>query len=139
MRWRRLGLGFLLGITSGVILGYAWGGREPRLWAIGALVLVLGGLFILLDFLRRHQLLGSVSGVSSEGPAASRLGALLVRYHLITEAALERALSLQGKTGRRLGKVLVEMGLITNAQLVDVLEEQLARREGRFGRRERES
>jgi hypothetical protein len=54
---------------------------------------------------------------------------MLVNYHLITEADLNRALDRQRKVRKRLGKTLVEMGLISYQQVADVLEEQFSRRD----------
>jgi hypothetical protein len=54
---------------------------------------------------------------------------MLVNYHLITEADLNRALDRQRKVHKRLGKTLVEMRLISYQQVAEVLEEQFSRRD----------
>ena len=128
-------MGFALGVTSGVVFGYAWWGGEPTLWWLAALLLLLGSLIIIVALVRHPILREAGPRAGGEEPAAPMLGAMLISYKLISEADLVRALTLQRKSGRRLGKVLVEMGLITSGQLVEVLEEQFARREGTFGRR----
>ena len=56
-----------------------------------------------------------------------RLGDLLVKSGIITQAQLDEALSLQEEsdTGERLGEVLQERGAITEKQLIDTLMSQL--------------
>ncbi|TBR16681.1 type II secretion system protein GspE, partial [bacterium] len=54
-----------------------------------------------------------------------RLGELLVREGLITEAQLEKAIAHQKKEGGRLGEILVLLGLVKEDQMVAVLGKQL--------------
>lgn len=54
-----------------------------------------------------------------------RLGDLLVKSGIITQAQLDEALSLQSNTGERLGAVLQKHGFITEKQLIDTLMSQL--------------
>jgi hypothetical protein len=134
MRWLRLGLGFSLGVISGVIFGYAWRGHELTQWWLAALFLLLAALITIVAMLRPRILQEAGPRPNAAEPFAPLLGAMLISYRLISEYDLARALTVQRKSGRRLGKVLVDMGLITSAQLAEVLEEQFARREGTFGR-----
>ena len=60
------------------------------------------------------------------------LGEMLLRRAMISQENLDRALAEQKGSKRRLGEILVEMNLITHAELAQLLEEQLAEREGRF-------
>ncbi len=57
--------------------------------------------------------------------AYKRLGDLLLSVDLISEADLDRALSLQKGTGKRLGDVLIESGIISQKQLIEALQLQL--------------
>jgi len=52
-----------------------------------------------------------------------RIGDLLVRLSLVTEAQVDQALALQKETGGRLGEVLVDMGVLGERGLVDALAE----------------
>jgi type IV pilus assembly protein PilB len=52
-----------------------------------------------------------------------RIGDLLVRLTLVTEAQVDQALALQKETGGRLGEVLVDMGVLGERGLVDALAE----------------
>ena len=54
-----------------------------------------------------------------------RLGDALVMAKAISEAQLERALSLQKGTGKRLGVILVEQGITTEEAIVEALSRQL--------------
>lgn len=54
-----------------------------------------------------------------------RLGDLLVKSGVITQAQLEEALTLQEGTGERLGSILRKQGFITERQLIDTLVSQL--------------
>ncbi|MDD4900266.1 MAG: ATPase, T2SS/T4P/T4SS family [Candidatus Omnitrophica bacterium] len=54
-----------------------------------------------------------------------RLGELLVREGLITEAQLEKAISTQRQEGGRLGEVLIKLGVVKEDQMVAVLGKQL--------------
>lgn len=54
-----------------------------------------------------------------------RLGDLLVKSGIITQAQLDEALKLQEDTGERLGTVLQKHGFITEKQLIDTLMSQL--------------
>jgi type IV pilus assembly protein PilB len=55
-----------------------------------------------------------------------RIGDLLVRARLLSQADLERALAAQKMSGRRLGEEVVRLGLVTEIQLTQVLSNQLA-------------
>jgi type IV pilus assembly protein PilB len=52
-----------------------------------------------------------------------RIGDLLVRLSLVTEAQVDQALALQKESGGRLGEVLVDMGVLGERGLVDALAE----------------
>ncbi|SCX84770.1 GspE/PulE family protein [Thiohalorhabdus denitrificans] len=54
-----------------------------------------------------------------------RLGDLLVKYGVISEAQLGEALRIQQESGKKLGKILVERGLITEQRLLEFLADQL--------------
>jgi type IV pilus assembly protein PilB len=54
-----------------------------------------------------------------------RIGDLLVEAGLITEAALQRALSEQQRTNEKLGKILVRLEALTEDALLDCLSQQL--------------
>ena len=54
-----------------------------------------------------------------------RLGELLLKEKLISEAQLEKAISLQRQDGSRLGEILVKLGAVKEEQLVQVLSRQL--------------
>jgi type IV pilus assembly protein PilB len=54
-----------------------------------------------------------------------KLGDLLVEAGMITQAQLDKALTVQKKTGERLGKTLVNLGYITEHGIIEVLEFQL--------------
>jgi MSHA biogenesis protein MshE len=58
-------------------------------------------------------------------PEKLRLGELLVRQGVVTEAQLTVALEQQKKTGRKLGRVLVESGYVTEEGLSRALARQL--------------
>ena len=49
------------------------------------------------------------------------LGSLLIAEGALTEEQLGRALDDQGKTHERLGSILLRLGMITEANLVTVL------------------
>jgi len=53
-----------------------------------------------------------------------RLGDLLLKWGLVTEAELEAALEIQAKNGGRLGRILTNRGVITEEQLAQTLAEQ---------------
>ncbi|MCX5707174.1 MAG: ATPase, T2SS/T4P/T4SS family [Candidatus Omnitrophica bacterium] len=55
-----------------------------------------------------------------------KLGELLIKEGLISEAQLEKAISTQRQEGGRLGEVLVKLGMITEDQMVAVLGRQLS-------------
>jgi hypothetical protein len=65
--------------------------------------------------------------------AAPRLGEMLVSRRLISKEALASALEQKRGTTKLLGQVLVEMGAVTHAQLVEILEEQFAKRAWQAG------
>ena len=54
---------------------------------------------------------------------AEKLGELLIKKNLLTQAQLEAALQAQVIFGGKLGTVLIEMGLITEDILADILEQ----------------
>ncbi len=54
----------------------------------------------------------------------SRLGSLLIRKGLITQAQLDSALKLQITSGLRLGEALIEQGILTERQLQKALKKQ---------------
>ncbi len=60
----------------------------------------------------------------SDATQKSRLGSLLIRKGLLTQAQLDTALQVQLKTQQRLGEVLVEQGLLTERQLQKALKKQ---------------
>jgi len=133
MRWGRLSLGFLFGVTAGLTVGRGWWRGDASLWTVGVVALLLG-VICTLSAVRRSQSLAAEPAGSPgwNREAAPPLGQMLVSYGLISEADLERALARQKRNGKRLGRVLVEMGLVTHAQVAEVLEEQISRREGRL-------
>jgi len=127
-------LGYALGLLSGTVLGYSW--AEGGGWivsAVGGLVAVLGVLVLVHSF-RSSEAIQPEGGHQErernwDWSAAPPLGQMLVNYHLITEADLNRALDRQRKVHKRLGKTLVEMRLISYQQVAEVLEEQFSRRD----------
>ena len=54
-----------------------------------------------------------------------RLGELLVKEGIVTEAQLEKAISTQKQEGCRLGEALVKLGMVKEEQLVAILGKQL--------------
>lgn len=54
-----------------------------------------------------------------------RLGELLIKEGLITQAQLEKAIGVQRQEGGRLGEVLVKLGMVKEEQLVEILGKQL--------------
>lgn len=52
------------------------------------------------------------------------IGSLLLEYSLITQEALDEALSIQKKTGRKLGEVLIDLGRITHQDIEWILSKQ---------------
>ena len=58
-------------------------------------------------------------------PEKLRLGDVLVRQQLLTEAQLQQALVQQQQTGKKLGRVLVDSGVLTEELLADGLARQL--------------
>ena len=57
---------------------------------------------------------------------AEKLGELLIKKNLLTQAQLEEALQAQVIFGGTLGTILIEMGLITEDTLADILAQLLA-------------
>ncbi len=55
-----------------------------------------------------------------------RLGDLLIKAGMITQAQLDDVLALQSRDGRRLGTLLVEAGLVTETQVTQILSQQLS-------------
>jgi len=55
-----------------------------------------------------------------------RLGELLVRAGLLSDAQLEEALAEQARVGKRLGSLLVELGLVSETQVTQILSQQLS-------------
>lgn len=58
-------------------------------------------------------------------PEKIRLGELLVRQKLLSEAQLQLALDEQKKSGRKLGRFLVENGLVNEDQIAEAIAKQL--------------
>ena len=56
---------------------------------------------------------------------ADKLGELLIKNNMLTQAQLEEALQAQVIFGGKLGTVLIEMGLITEDRLAGILEKLL--------------
>lgn len=54
-----------------------------------------------------------------------RLGELLVKEGIITQAQLEKAISVQRQEGGRLGEILVKLGVLKEEQAVAILSKQL--------------
>jgi len=54
-----------------------------------------------------------------------RLGDILVKEGLVTEAKLQEAINLQKSSGKRLGEMLVSLKFVTEEQLAEVLGRQL--------------
>ncbi|HVU04820.1 MAG TPA: hypothetical protein VHE30_23880 [Polyangiaceae bacterium] len=59
-------------------------------------------------------------------PPRVRLGELLVRAGLITDAQLGEALAEQQRVGGRLGTLLVDSGLVSETQVTQILSQQLS-------------
>ncbi len=59
-------------------------------------------------------------------PEKLRLGEILLREKLISEAQLEQALSEQSRTGRKLGRIFVESGFVREEELAQALARQLS-------------
>jgi hypothetical protein len=58
-------------------------------------------------------------------PDVTRLGQLLLRSHLVTEAQLQNALAEQQRWGGKLGEILVRMSYLPEESLVEALSRQL--------------
>ncbi len=58
-------------------------------------------------------------------PPRIRLGDLLIRERIVSEAQLQQALEEQKRSGRKLGRVLVENGYVTEDELLALLSHQL--------------
>ncbi|MFA6217208.1 MAG: ATPase, T2SS/T4P/T4SS family [Candidatus Omnitrophota bacterium] len=54
-----------------------------------------------------------------------RLGELLIKEGLLTEAQLNHAITIQRNEGGRLGEVIIKLGLVREEQIVTVLSKQL--------------
>ncbi|MFP4561447.1 MAG: GspE/PulE family protein [Thiohalorhabdus sp.] len=54
-----------------------------------------------------------------------RLGDLLVKHGVLSEAQLGEALRIQQESGKKLGEILVEQGLISEEDLLELLADQL--------------
>jgi len=54
-----------------------------------------------------------------------KLGELLIKEGLITEAQLEKAITIQRQEGGRLGEILIKTGILKEDQLVAILSKQL--------------
>lgn len=59
-----------------------------------------------------------------------KLGTILVRKKLISQAQLDQDLNLVDVTGKRLGELLLDKGEISDSQLKDALNEQYWRKNG---------
>lgn len=68
---------------------------------------------------------GTVSQEQQGKPAQGRIGELLLKADLITEADLVGALAEQRHAGGRLGEVLIARGAVRGRILADVLARQL--------------
>lgn len=55
-----------------------------------------------------------------------RLGELLLRYQLISEIDLNKAIDMQRISGKKLGQVLIELGAIKEQQLIHLIAEHLS-------------
>jgi hypothetical protein len=130
MRKHGQNLGLLLGLMAGTVIGYGLSEGDWPLWVAGLLTCELGALIVLYSVRRSGDLHDqAASRQDRDVPAGLLIGQMLVNYGLITEADLGRALARQARTNKRLGSILVDMRVITYRKLVDVLEEQLSRRE----------
>ncbi len=58
-------------------------------------------------------------------PERVRLGDLLVREQLITDAQVEQALGEQKRSGRKLGRIFIDSGWVTEVQIAKALARQL--------------
>jgi MSHA biogenesis protein MshE len=58
-------------------------------------------------------------------PEKVRLGEILLRQGLLTEAQLKTALDDQKRTGRRLGRVFIDAGFVTEEKICEALARQL--------------
>lgn len=133
MAWGYLSLGLMLFALAGLLSASAVYDGGALVWATAILALVLGALSTAAAFLRPHRRRVEPESTAKWNPAAApRLGDMMVKYGLISEGDLERALERQKASGKRLGQVVVEMELATHAQVAQVLEEQISRREGRL-------
>ena len=54
-----------------------------------------------------------------------KLGEILLRDNIITQAQLEKAVAVQRQEGGRFGEILIKMGMVTEEQLVSSLGKQL--------------
>lgn len=54
-----------------------------------------------------------------------RLGELLIKEGVLTEAQLEKAITVQRQEGGRLGEILVKLGMVKEQQIVNLLSKQL--------------
>ena len=61
----------------------------------------------------------------NHGRRKLRLGDLLVKYNVLTEADLQKGLELQKGSGKKLGEVLVENNICTDEAIADALSAQL--------------
>ena len=59
-------------------------------------------------------------------PEKVRLGEILVKQGLLTDAQLKTALAEQKTSGRKLGRVVVDTGMVTEDQISEALAKQLA-------------
>ncbi|MFB3882312.1 MAG: hypothetical protein ACE149_13680 [Armatimonadota bacterium] len=133
MTWGSLGPAFLVGIGAGMLLARVRSEHTPFLLAACVPLVILVAFCILRALPRRRTLdLEPPPAPRWDPSAAPKLGEMLLRYGLISEENLEKALERQKQSGKRLGQVVVEMELMTHAQVAQVLEEQLSRRENRL-------
>ncbi|AHE68376.1 GspE/PulE family protein [Legionella oakridgensis] len=54
-----------------------------------------------------------------------RLGELLLKENLVTQATLDKASELQKQTGNKFGRILIEMGVVKEEELLKLLARQL--------------
>jgi MSHA biogenesis protein MshE len=66
-----------------------------------------------------------LAGGSGQSRRKIRIGDLLVKHRVISEAQLESALAEQKRSGHKLGITLVELGFISEKQLLEFLSQQL--------------
>lgn len=132
MRAGRLALGLALAAMSGVAFGYAFLAGRPAWYAVAGLALAGGVLVTVLDMSGTRRVKLGAEPRREPNLTVPPIGEMLVQRQLISRDDLDQALESQKGRGKLLGQILVDMGVLKPADLAEVLEEQLARREGRF-------